>query len=235
MSPPYIFRIDEIQETREAAHYATARYHWIPSTDRGAHVRIGGGASGTIWYCNRQQIYSLPQFPPGCALYKVFSVYYSEGHGFWVLRGDATNPPASETWHPLSFDHEGHEYSSFLTNAGQQPTLYCQRADQHWPRMLLPDIYHSRVPTTGTYGGLIGELPIFLALVAFSVARQLVPQILQQLFIGGAWITHNYPHGRLNQRGVVVYVYTCPSNYDGGSSEHDLDAFEKGNLGKYYH
>ena len=166
---------------------------------------------------------------------------------------DACSPRDGDTWHPLRFDHHARTYASFVTNAGQHNTLRIQREDQAWTRMLLPDIYHTPVRTEDTrYGGLIGELPIFLALIAFSTSREYLPSVLPRVFIGGSWIVHPYQQPRkshysfgpiiqysyltgTNQRGVVVTVYTCPSNYAGGSTAYDLDQYENGNLGKYFH
>jgi hypothetical protein len=108
-----------------------------------------------------------------------------------VLRGDATRPAADENWHPLRFEHSTDDYSSFLNNAAGDLTLAVRRRDQLWPRMLLPDIYHGdRITRNQSYGGLIGELPILLALIAFSTSRDTLPNVLPAVFRGGAWKTH---------------------------------------------
>lgn len=113
------------------------------------------------------------------------------------MRGDATQPPASEAWHPLSFDHDDHDYSSYLTNAGTESTLRCQRSDQSWPRMLLPTTNQVQAARmTSAYGGLKGDLAIFLGLIALSVGQQFVTQLIPHVFRGGAWAVHQYPHGR---------------------------------------
>jgi hypothetical protein len=213
---------------------------------------VGGGISDRFWYCNTQQIQELPQLPPQAHPYRQFSVYFLGGYGFWVLRGDATAPLAGEAWHPLRFDHDEEDYSSFMTNAGTNSQLRTQRLDQLWPRMLLPDIYHAPVQTTSqNYGGLTGELPIFLALLALSIQREYLHTILPGLFTGGGWTVHGYQFPRkmsalyiLNctlltllgqpQRGVVVTVYTAPSNWNGGSTFTDLEVYERGDYGNYY-
>ncbi|KAF2800404.1 hypothetical protein K505DRAFT_228883, partial [Melanomma pulvis-pyrius CBS 109.77] len=236
--PPYIFKIDEIEEDPNTASHVDNLGNWTPSTDVGANHRVPGGISGRLWYCNRQRIFEVPQLPQGAYRHKRFSVYYGGGYGFWVLRGDATEPPGGEVWLPLRFDHSNVDYSSFLTNAGQNPTLRVQRNDQHWPNMLLPDIYHASVRTDAqVYGGLTGELPIFLALLAFSLPREFLPNTLPNLFTGGAWLVHGYQNSPMlgtNQRGVIVTVYTCPTTWAGGSTSADLEEYEQGHLGKYY-
>ena len=127
-------------------------------------------------------------------------MYYCEGFGFWVLRGDATNPYDSsrgDAWHSLNFDYED-VFSTYLTNAGQECSINWTRPDQRWPRMLLPDVYHNPQKRTVTrqYGGLRGDLPIFLGLVAFSMPRNHLIQLLPQMLQGGIWGYHRYPHER---------------------------------------
>jgi hypothetical protein len=72
--------------------------------------------------------------------------------------------------------------------------LRVQRRDQAWPRLLLPDIYHTPTLTPHQqYGGLTGELPIFLALIAFSTSRDWLPNVLPTVFQNGAWVLHQHP------------------------------------------
>ncbi|KAF2279911.1 uncharacterized protein EI97DRAFT_439010 [Westerdykella ornata] len=251
LRPPYFFRIHEIRERSDIRPHADSRGHWIPCSDPGAHVRVQVGASGKYYFCNGQQIYEVTQLPQGCAKYKTFSMYYAGGQGFLVLRGDARKPRPDETWQPLQFDHDENDYSSFLTNAGEQQILRVQRPDQQWPMLLLPDIYHTSTRTQARhYGGIKGELPIFLALIAFSTLAEYLPNVLPLVFTGGAWQVHQYRyprtmsrdiptqfmliHSGTNRRGVVVTVYTCPENLHGGSTEEDLEDYEHGLYGKYF-
>lgn len=164
-------------------------------TVQNAHIPRAGGASGTYFVCDGQRIYALPDssLPAGCVEFKEYSVYYNQG--FWILHGNATRPPLHEAWKKLYFDHE-QDYSSYLTPAGQHSALACQRADQRWPRMLLPDIYHGPLTPYQQYGGLVGELPIFLALMAFSIGRDHVNWMFQNCFTDGRWLIHQYPSGR---------------------------------------
>lgn len=199
--PPFFFTIDEIAENPSAVHQVDNNGHWIPSTDRHTNFRVAGGTTGRKYYCDRQQIREVNQLPAGCRIFKQYSVYFIGGYGFRVLRGDAINPPPGDTWQPLRFEHSEQDFSSFLTSAGLQPTLQFQRNGQQWPRMLLPDIYHTHEtpntpPSMQAYGGLTGELPIFLALVAFSVPRDYLPSVLPTIFTGGAWAIHHYRYPR---------------------------------------
>jgi len=36
------------------------------------------------------------------------------------------------------------------------------------------------------------------------------------------------------QRGVVVAVYTCPPSWNIGSTNAELEAYERGDYGKYF-
>ncbi|KAF2746050.1 hypothetical protein M011DRAFT_459574 [Sporormia fimetaria CBS 119925] len=235
MSPPFVFKIDEIRENPDIRPREDSRGRWIPSTDPGSNQRISGGVSNRYYHCDRQRICQISPRPKGSRTFKTFSVYYSAGQGFWVLRGDATKPE-DDGWHPLRFNHSTTDYASFLTNAGQHDTLCVQRRDQQWPRMLLPDVYHTNMVTESQqYGGLVGELPILLALVAFSTSRDWLENVLPLVFKDGGWQIHSYKVPRMDKRGVVVTVYTCPSTLAGGSTKTDLEQYEHGCFGKYYY
>lgn len=241
MSPPYIFRIDEISQNPRAPSLATNYGHWIPSTQPGVNVPVGGGASGAWWICNGQSIQPAPDnaLPYGSRPYQTFSVFYSDGFGFWIMRGDAIRPNQEEAWKPLCFDHDENDWSSYLTNAGPHQTLRFVRNGQMWPYMLLPNVYHCRpAPASQTYGGLTGDLAIFLGLMALSMDQLYVSQHLPARFTGGAWKEHRLTHGRVHQRGVVVYIYTCPTSWAatyGSSTAKDLHDYEKGVHEKYFH
>jgi len=138
--------------------------------------------------------------------FKTFSVFYSGGRGFWVLRGDGTAPPSDESWHLLRFEHGATDRSSYLTPAGNGDTLRCQRTDQLWAHMLLPNIYHGPQTQNLTHGGLRGELPIFLALIAMSMEPTNLQQWLPWMFQNSQWQTHSL------QRGCKC-AFISPSGY----------------------
>ncbi|KAJ4377567.1 hypothetical protein N0V83_000392 [Neocucurbitaria cava] len=191
MSPPYIFQIDEIAEHPEAFSDTDGHGNWKPSTDRNSNYTLGGGGvTGKQWFCNTQRIFEIPQRPANAQPYKTFSVYYVGGVGFYVLKGDARSPPDDDVFHKLQFNYyNNHDFSSYLTDAGQYHTLRLQPQDQRWAHMLLPNIYHSdQTAPSQQYGGIIGELPIFLALMAFTTSRNYLPSVLPHTFTGGAWV-----------------------------------------------
>jgi hypothetical protein len=124
------------------------------------------------------------------------------------MNGDATNPPQAETWHHLTFDWDPTNYSSALTNAGSERTLRIQNSNSHWPRMLLPDIYHGPHYISPGYGGLTGDLPIFLALIAFSMRPERLQSELPRMMQRGEWGTHSRSHGRMFAISHLVKMST---------------------------
>lgn len=237
---------------------------WVPPRSKGGNILAAGDDSGKYWYCDRQHIHHVPDLPEGSEEYKTYSLYYDEGN-FWIFEGDAsavlialgdynseenTADGAGSDWHHLSFEHEERLCTSYLTNAGEHSRLRVQRPDQTWPQMLLPEQFHAPADCLTTYqryGGLTGELPIFLGLIAFSIRTNAVGYAFQICFREGAWNTHNFPHGRkcpalfllsfahtvfyigVDRRGMVVRVWSPP-----GAEPTDLEHFEIGLLGKYF-
>jgi hypothetical protein len=186
---------------------------WLPPRSLGGNKLIGGNASGKYWHCTGNSIIPAEgnKLPLGCYHFKTFSVYYDHGT-FWSTRGDAStnligagdsNKESGtghcEDWRCLTFDYDAPTYASHLTNAGEYYRLRTQRLDQDWPRMLLPEHYHA-LSSSHTeyqqYGGLTGELPLFLALIAFSVDATYVHWALQACFQDESWTTHDLNHVR---------------------------------------
>jgi hypothetical protein len=191
-TPSFVFRIEEIAEHPHITP-RTIRGSWRPPLIPGGSYSLAAGASNLYGYCDSHQISWLAHLPHGASIYKRYSTYYAEGSGFWILKGDARAPSPDDDWHKLRFDTYDNRGSSYLTSAGQLPTLHVQPPSQNWAALLLPDIYHSRTPATRECpGGLTGELPIFLALVAFTTSRENLQGVLPQTFSGGRWNSHSW-------------------------------------------
>lgn len=124
-------------------------------------------------------------------------MYYCHGKGFQVLRDNAISTRREEGWLPLSFEHDKTDYSSFLTNARYEPALHCHRTGQRWMNMLLPDVYHDRWDVPAPYGGLKGELGIFLALIAFSIPVDGLQTYLPAMFQSGRWQQFDMANGSM--------------------------------------
>jgi hypothetical protein len=197
----FIFRIDEFTEHPDAIQQFDKNGKWRPTSVAGYNMRRNGGVSGQWYYCNSYNVRALPGWKPaeGLSPYKVSSTIYGDGHGFYVLRGDATNPPGTESWHDLWFDWDETTLSSALTNVGTHRALRVQDPKSRWPRMLLPDIYHGPHYSATGYGGLTGDLPIFLSLLALSMKPGRLAEELPKLMKDGEWVEHQKSHGRTFQ------------------------------------
>jgi hypothetical protein len=203
--------VDEFTESSQAIQHFDSVGNWIPAALAGNYVRKTGGssigASGKWWFCDGAKIRQIDWSPPeGAIPYKTFSTIYSAGYGFWILNGDATNPPTSDVWHRLWFDWDDTTLASTLTNAGTQATLRVQDVNARWPKMLLPDIYHGPHYVASNYGGLRGDLPIFLSLIAFSMRPDRLSTELPRLMEEGDWKTHSRSHGR-----TLHSFLSCPT------------------------
>ncbi|KAF9691188.1 hypothetical protein EKO04_010820 [Ascochyta lentis] len=232
----FLFRIDEVREDPEANPNVDNNGHWIPSYEPGDNIVVNEGVSGIWWYCNGNQIYRVDydNLPQGRIHYKTYSVFFSGGSGFKILHGNALNPRPGVAYHPLGFvHHAGDGYSSSLTNVLQGTTLRCHRADQIWVSKLLPNTYHGPLATTPDQGGLKGELPIFLALLALSMPVASLQTYLPHMFRNGMWQMHNLPHGWVDKRGVLVSVYSLPTR-GGGTNAQAIANLEEGHGRRYY-
>ena len=191
-----MFQINEIA-CPEAPTQFDQFGRWIPSTNPGTNILVGGGISGQQWYCNGHYMQEVPELLTGFSKYSTHSMYFSAGFGYWVLRGDPTTSTELESWQPLRFDFDDSYYSSFVTSAGKNPQLRVQRPDQKWPAMLLPDIYHAYDRTEDpNHGGLTGEMGVFLALIALSMPQKYLALTLPTMYTEGSWKVHGHQFPR---------------------------------------
>ena len=68
---------------------------------------------------------------------------------------------------------------------------------QEWINKLIPCIYKydERSPPTPEFAGLIGDLPLLLALAAFSAPPEQLNSVLTQNIQPGVWLPHTHRHG----------------------------------------
>ena len=97
------------------------------------------------------------------------------------------------------------DYTSYVTCAGDEHRLLLQRETQQWAWQMFPERYHAPVTHFITrrhadqrhdWGGLIGDLPLILALIAFSVRENEVAQTMQQCVTRIPWQMHSLPRRR---------------------------------------
>ncbi|KAF2492289.1 hypothetical protein BU16DRAFT_445510, partial [Lophium mytilinum] len=191
----YVFRIDDLKEIPTKFAPSSDSYLWAPSTEPGSHILREGGISGRYWlndgYCNRE----IAGPPQGSVHFKTYSMYYDAG--FWISASDASRPDIeAKPWRRVSFEWDKATYASHLAHAGDCSTLRTQRPGQDWPRNLLPNIYHApsncwTADTHNQYGGLVGELPILLGLIAFSISISYADYAISTCFSKGSYKTHS--------------------------------------------
>ena len=89
-------------------------------------------------------------------------------------------------WSTMSFSL-GTSYTSYAGQRQQQQRLHCKRPDQLWATQLFTDIYTAQQENRNPqYGGLNGELPLLIALLALTMPPEYVPTYLPQC-IGNTW------------------------------------------------
>lgn len=129
-------------------------------------------------------------------------------------------------WKPLGFTHERigstHGYYSFVQHGGVERDIAAP-GSPHWMPQLLPDWYQYRPQSSEprTQAGLIGELPLLMALAAFSTPPTLnALNALLTSVVPGAWNPHQYqyPSGReppsLLRTTMMLTVIRCaPKGY----------------------
>ncbi|KAF2497147.1 hypothetical protein BU16DRAFT_350522 [Lophium mytilinum] len=261
MAPTFLVRVDVMRPQPAGFGQSVDSYgRWTPPKAFGGNISAGGGTSGLYYYCDGQRIVqsAWPTNPPPTH-FKTYSVYFQE-NDFYVANGDATRSqvgdgkaPQSETeedseeedeekpkppfiidgWFRMSFTY-CQNYVSHVCYDGEQRKLCFQHAQQDWVRMLFPPAYHADILSQpGThYGGLTGDLPLFLALIMFSVQENLGHWALTSLFQGGSWTPHTQPHGRGDRRGMVVSVWAWPPTT---TTPTHLAQLENGVFGKFFY
>jgi hypothetical protein len=88
---------------------------------------------------------------------------------------DSQDEQNSEDWLPLTFAASLTGHMSYAGRHLPSQRLLYMRHDQIWPNQLLPDGYLvANRSHQSQYGGLVGDLPLLLALMAFSMPQQYV-------------------------------------------------------------
>ena len=104
-------------------------------------------------------------------------------------------------WRPLSFRHFSvggtpHTYSAVTANGDCQHIAAPGSA--HWMPQLLPRVYDDQSRSNKKQAGLIGDLPLLIALAAFSAPPTYLSAVLATSLRPGRWLPHQhqYPLGR---------------------------------------
>ena len=100
----------------------------------------------------------------------------------------ATESEWKDDWAPFKFDHKEDNLLSYAGRHQPHSRLCIRRRDQEWAKKLLPDSCSAQSETNDeSHGGLIGELPLLIGLMALAVpAAQLAVGLCQAM--GRPWI-----------------------------------------------
>ena len=112
---------------------------------------------------------------------------------------------APNRWMELGFNHTpvtGHqgEYYNYVASIPDQHT-FITPTQSSWRHLFTPRYNpETAADRESVNAGLTGELPLILALVAFSCESQHLEEVLKGTRLLGAWNRHEHPHGREYQR-----------------------------------
>lgn len=118
---------------------------------------------------------------------------------FDVKRSDVKKYPGG--WGPLSFRHvptgkTQRSYSAVLANGDHR--YIAAPGSPHWMPQLLPEVYDCQGGDPRLQTGLIGSIPLLIALAAFSAPSTYLLSVLTSCLHLGKWLPHEhmYPSGR---------------------------------------
>ena len=118
---------------------------------------------------------------------------------FDVRQRNVTEYPGA--WRPLTFRHiqianTQQVYSAVLANGDHQHVA--TRGSPYWMPQLLPRVYDDQIRSTRIQAGLIGSIPLLIALAAFSAPISFLSSVLTNCLWLHRWQPHQYqyPAGR---------------------------------------
>ena len=118
---------------------------------------------------------------------------------FDARRRDLIGYPGA--WRPLTYPNvpisgPQRTYSSVLANADRQHIA--AQGSSRWMPQLLPRVYDDQSRSTRIQAGLIGSIPLLIALAAFSAPISFLPSVLTSCLRPQRWQPHQYqyPAGR---------------------------------------
>lgn len=125
----------------------------------------------------------------------VFTHYNYTGH-LLAVELDAQEIDVASTeqgWRELSFRHEQEDNSgltySYVDVLGSEEKIAAP--SNHLTTLLLPSLYNcEQVDSSIKHAGLIGSLPILLAMAAFTAAPDHLPTVFTKYVQPGIWQNH---------------------------------------------
>ena len=128
---------------------------------------------------------------------------------FDVRRRNVAGHPGG--WRPLTFGHvrianTQHTYSAVLVNGDHQHIA--APGSPRWMPQLLPRVYDDQTRSTRIQAGLIGSIPLLIALAAFSAPTSFLSSVLTNCLRFQRWHPHQYqyPAGRKLRKSKSIPV-----------------------------
>lgn len=192
----FYFRITAIEQRQGVRPRGMPRGIWLPPAGKDSVP-----TSSQLFCFDGRAVYDVTYAvnpPAGSQVFNTCSIYH-DFSTFWAVDYDVTllavNEGDNRDWTPIGFDY-GDGTINWVGIGGEHRRLGPQR-NQPWARTLLPENHHPRRwSTDGRYGGLCGELPLIIALIAFSMEPEYLVHALTNCMREGSWGGHEYPHGR---------------------------------------
>lgn len=274
----YYFAVQNMGHRPDATERVTRRGFWFPSRRLGYNI----STFTRFFHHTPNSTECVTGVPQGSVPWKSFSLYHLRGKLVHVNlnatrqkigtgRDDNRSPtPKSGSsdeddddviryydWEELSFDTVPESprchLASYAGHRREHPRLRVRRPAQEWVQHFLPDRYHpEQVLQADQGGGMIGELPLLIAIAAMSQPpaqwETLLPETVAGTRIqlsqsqranierGSACkcnnrqccrkSVHSLQAGR-EGKGVVVTIFTIPT----GTRPADLERLERGHWG----
>ncbi|KAK1060889.1 hypothetical protein LTR74_011465 [Friedmanniomyces endolithicus] len=224
---------------------------WKPPKRLGNNWR---GPATTYYHDGQNTTVHLGGLPTTAQRYNQYSVYHDHAY-IWAVDFDASQEKVGDgrddsadrvepeverqegevdnhDWETLTF-HELSQYRSYAGLRLELQHLRLRSSTQIWPDQILPDTYRATQSTPHQgYGGLVGELPLLISLMALALPPSFVPTGLPSC-MANPWRVYPVLQiarglGWLHRRGLVVTVF-----YDTNTTttQQDLYHYERGTDG----
>lgn len=206
----FLFAIRRLEPNYAVQEAQSKGDDWVPPTKRNAYT--SGPENIYRWSGGIVQPLGGSSFPSHYQVFDSASVFVQSDTdhlvavGFDAQRQNVKDHPAG--WRRLSFEHRPVNNTmktySFISIVAPEGRIAAP-GPRHWRDQLLPRIYdyrhsldaHDRIiPARRQQAGLIGELPLLLALAAFSAPPSSLDQALTGSMQPGVWRRHGLPSGR---------------------------------------
>ena len=204
----FVFRIESLSPNYEVfPRWTTSTGAWAPPDRQEAYQ----STFGTFWRWQGGRVTQIPYSDPclraGLRPYKVASLFSQDPDTphLLVVPFDVRTRNVSDYqrgWLPITFDHHpistssgARDYYSSVSATGSESHLAAP-GQGFWMPQLLPQWYNYRAPPNSrarVHAGLIGNLPILLALAAFSVPAVNLAEAMKSIQ-PGAWAPHRHPY-----------------------------------------